>query len=84
MSAIPKPIGQRLAHSIKQDQRKGTLHGTQIVNLLTAVNSLPDFPATAVTAPEAAGSAYTEAWAASVTTALTALITSLTDAGIIG
>jgi hypothetical protein len=81
VSAIPKPLNQRLAHSIKQDQRRGTLHGTQIVNLQTAVANLQT--GATVTAPVAAGSAYSEAQAASVVTALTELITALQQAGII-
>jgi hypothetical protein len=81
MSAIPKPLNQRLAHSIKQDQRKGALHGQQIVNLQTAVNALQ--AAVTVTPPAAAGSAYSEAQAASVVTALTELIAALQQAGII-
>jgi hypothetical protein len=83
VSAIPKPLNTRLAHSIKQDQRKGAVHGQQIINLQTAVNSLPDFPAAAVTAPEAAGAAYSEAQAASVVTAVNDLIAALQAAGIL-
>jgi hypothetical protein len=81
MSAIPKPLNQRLAHSLKQDQRKGAVQGQQIVSLLTAVGNLQT--GATVTAPEAAGSAYSEAQAASVVTALTELITALQQAGII-
>jgi hypothetical protein len=81
VSAIPKPLNQRLAHSIKQDQRKGAVHGQQIVNLLTAVSSLQT--GASVTAPGAAGSAYSQAQAASVVTALNELITALQGAGII-
>jgi hypothetical protein len=81
MSAIPKPLNQRLAHSIKQDMRKGAVHGQQIVNLQTAVANLQT--GLSVTAPEAAGGAYSEAQAASVVTAITDLITALQNAGVI-
>jgi hypothetical protein len=81
VSAIPKPLNQRLPHALKQDQRKGAVHGQQIVNLQTAVANLQT--GATVTAPEAAGSAYSEAQAASVVTALTELITALQQAGVI-
>jgi hypothetical protein len=81
MSAIPKPPLQRLPHALKQDMRKGAVHGQQIVNLQTAVANLAT--GTTVTAPGAAGSAYSEAQMASVVTAVTDLITALQAAGII-
>ena len=83
MSAIPKPITTRLAHSLKQLMHKNAVHGQQIINMQTQMAALPDFPAAAVAAPEAAESTYDEVWAASVTTAVTDLITALQNAGVI-
>jgi hypothetical protein len=81
LSAIPKPLNQRLPHAIKQEQRKGAIHGQQIISLQTAVGNLQT--GLTVTAPTAAGSAYSEAQAASAVTAITQLITALQQAGII-
>jgi len=86
VSAIPKPIHTRLAYTIKQLMHKHAVHGQQIVNLQTQMAAVPAFPASAsgVSAPPAAGATYSQSQANAVAASLTALITSLTDAGIIG
>jgi hypothetical protein len=81
VSAIPKPIGQRLAHTLKQDINQGKVRSQQIVNLQTALASLQT--GATITAPAAAGSTYSESQAASVVTTLTELITALQQAGIV-
>jgi len=82
VSAIPKPLPMRLAHTLKQDHNKGAVTRRQVIALQTAVAGLQT--GTTITAPTAPGSTYSEAQAASVVTALTELITALTSAGIIG
>ena len=84
MAAVPKPPDKRLAHGIKQTANRSGVHGHQIIALQTALAALPAFPAAAVTAPTTPGGTYDPAWAASVTTALTDLITALHNAGITG
>jgi hypothetical protein len=81
VTAIPKPPGQRLAHTLKQDLNRGRIHGQQIINLQTAVASLQT--GAAITAPSAAGSTYSESQVASLVTAVTDIITALQQAGII-
>jgi hypothetical protein len=81
VAAIPKPIGQRLAHTLKQDINQGKVRSQQIVNLQTALGALQT--GAAITAPSAAGSTYSESQAASVVTTLNEIITALQQAGII-
>lgn len=81
MAAIPKPIHQRLAHTLKQDINQGKVRSQQIVKLQTALGALQT--GAAIAAPPAAGSTYSESQAASVVTTLTELITALQQAGII-
>jgi hypothetical protein len=76
VAAVPKPIQTRLAYALKQDMRKGAVHGQQIINIQTQLAALS---AAAAAAPPAgaAPSSYTAAWGAEVVAAINALIAAL-------
>jgi hypothetical protein len=76
MAAVPKPIHTRLAYALKQDMRKGAVHGQQIINIQTQLAALSAAAAAAPPASSAPG-AYTQAWGAEVVTAINALIAAL-------
>jgi hypothetical protein len=76
VAAVPKPIHTRLAYALKQDMRKGAVHGQQIINIQTQIAAL-SAAASSAGSVSPAPSAYSDTWGAEVVAAINALISAL-------